>query len=94
MNKIQKYQELKKFVEAESWFYPENDEPDYFDDDYYEVTISTRDNGSVYDEQYGKKDWDEAQRLLPLIIEKFGDWFESYEITTFDEWVNIELIFN
>lgn len=91
MNKQEIYKGIKSLLDKETWFHVEGEEHDYDGEEHNEITISTRDNGNVGDETYGQEDWDEALRLVPLIMENFGHYISQYDVTTFDEWVNIEI---
>jgi len=81
--------EINKLV-GTSWFDFDGDIEDLEElEEYFNFT--TRENGNVGDETFGQEDWDEGQRLLLLIIETYGHLIESYELTTCDEWVTLEL---
>lgn len=59
-------QEWKKFVlDNSSWFDDESDE------DSEEITLTTRENGDIYNEQVGQKDIDEAKYIYQKIKLKF-----------------------
>ena len=67
--------EIINFVKRESWF--QHDENDT-------LMFSSREYGSVYDEEPGQADLDEGRRLAKLIKEKFG---VTCELEIVDEWV-------
>jgi hypothetical protein len=73
------YTKIKQFVEANTWF-----QIDGYDEE--EVSLTTRENGSVYNEEPGDEDIEEAIRLCKEIQTKLG-YEADWDVT--DEWVNI-----
>jgi hypothetical protein len=65
--------------------------PTYFEfsDEYDHISLDTRRNGSIYDETPGKKDIEEANRLLKLIQKTFPKGKFKITAGTCDEWVSI-----
>ena len=51
--------------------------------------FSTRENGSVYDETPGERDFEEANKVKDLILKDFPN--VKAEVTYTDEWVNLEI---
>jgi len=74
---------IKFFKSQRTWF--QTDSPDK-----KSVLFISRDNGSVGDEEPGKKDFKEAQRLAKLIKKKFGNTVDI-DIDSVDEWVHLEV---
>jgi len=56
------------------------------------LMFGTRENGSVYDEEYSEIDFKSGQDIIVKVMEKFGHLIESYELDTCDEWVNLRII--
>ena len=79
--------EIKRKLERDTWF-----TIDHFletEDEEESLTIETRDNGSVYDIQYGAKDYQEGQRLKKFIDKNYPD--VETEFDTVDEWVMLNV---
>ena len=80
--------EWEKYVsENSSWFDYETR-----DSNNNEILLSTRENGSVGDEEAGQEDIDEAKNIVRKVIAKFPK--TQYEIYEVDEWVNVTLMPN
>lgn len=79
---LEEYNDIKSIVDS-SWF---DLHPYEGEDNDYSIMMTTRDNGSVYDQEPGVEDIMEAKRLCKEIETKLGFIAES-DVT--DEWVNI-----
>lgn len=82
-------EKIVKFVQKNSWFELDGDIEDFEDDN--ELIFTTRRNGNVGDETYGQKDFDEGIRIMLEVMGEFGHLIRQYEVTTCDEWVNLEI---
>jgi hypothetical protein len=78
----QEYSDIEVIVDR-SWF---DLHPYEGEDNDYEIMMTTREHGSVYNEEPGDEDIEEASRLCKEIQTKLG--YEA-EWDTTDEWVNI-----
>jgi len=74
-------QEIKNFIESNSWFEVEEAENGF-------VMAATRDNGNVGDEEVGEKDMQKAYELKKLIEDKFDATCEVEEV---DEWAHLNV---
>jgi hypothetical protein len=79
----QEYSDIKEIVNHTSWF---DLHPYEGEDNDYSIMLTTRDNGSVYEEEPGDEDIEEAIRLCKVIQTKLG-YEAEWDVT--DEWVNI-----
>lgn len=73
---------IQEFMDSNTYF-------DLYDPDDENLMYNTRDHGSVGDEQAGKKDIDEAERLKRELLQKF-DGIEV-DIEVVDEWVHLNI---
>lgn len=55
------------------------------------IMLSTRDHGNVGDESPGLKDIKEATRIKHELVSVYGFDPKKIDISTFDEWVNLEI---
>ena len=81
--------DITNYVHKNSWFELDG-EPEDFDFDEM-LMFTTREHGDVGNDSYGQKDWDEAERVMIALLKEFGDKILKIEVTTCDEWVNIEI---
>jgi hypothetical protein len=77
------------YIEKNTWFQLDGSPEDFDDEDM--LIFSTREHGNIGYETYGQEDWDEGKALLPKLIGEFGHLIRGQELTTCDEWVNIEI---
>ena len=80
--------DIINYIENNSWFQLDGDREDFEDGD--DLLFATRENGNVGDGRFGQKDFEEAKRIMEEVREKFGG-IMCHGISTFDEWVNIEI---
>lgn len=80
--------DIVDYIHRNSWFQLDGDLEDFEDSD--ELIFATRDNGNVGDERFGHKDFEEAKRIMKEVRGQFGG-IMYHDITTCDEWVNIEI---
>jgi hypothetical protein len=77
------------YIEKNSWFQLDGDLEDFEDGNV--LLFATREHGNVGDERFGQKDWDEAERVMVALLKEFDDKILQIDVTTCDEWVNIEI---
>ena len=80
--------DIINYIHKRSWFQLDGDLEDFEDGNV--LLFATRYHGNVGDERFGQKDWDEAKRIMNKVREEFSG-IMYHDISTCDEWVNIEI---
>lgn len=82
--------DIIQYILENSWFDFDGDIDDLDEDD-KDLLFMTRENGCVGDEEIGQEDWDEGERVLLLVMGKYGHLIRQYNLDTTDEWVNLQI---
>lgn len=77
---------VAEFVRAEGTYMS----VDEYEDNDIIITIATRENGDVGEEEFSEKDWEEAARLEKALKKEFGSLIQT-AVEPCDEWVHIEV---